>query len=383
MFCPNCGQEITAGSEFCGNCGVRMGSLPVGLTCAKCGSRNLPEAKFCARCGAKLGGETVPVQSFCPECGAAVKQTAKFCRECGASLKAAAASVQSVCPGCGEPLASGAVFCGNCGRTVGQGAEYAPAIPEPEAKQNRQAFQPQGRESVQAEHQSWALQQPLGEELAQNQKQGRNVLSLLQGSRKILMAAAAAMVLLVIGITGFWKPGFLLDLFRPTAKLENGMLALNDISLDFKQTNLANGKATLTTVRDKEEEVQNGLIGDLYVMKIDKSCQGKVTVAVPVPKDFKPTTGNGLYIKLGIGQDYTLANGKKERYYDYFDATVKDGKAVAVIDPAALGQSQRKSKASSATSAEKEKPDLVEFTEYVGFFFKQGILMYGEGYENS
>ena len=67
----------------------------------------------------------------------------------------------------------------------------------------------------------------------------------------MLMAAAAAVVLLVIGITGFWKPGYLLDLFRPTAKLENGVLALKDITLDFKQTNLGNGAATMTTVKDR------------------------------------------------------------------------------------------------------------------------------------
>ena len=196
------------------------------------------------------------------------------------------------------------------------------------------------------------------------------------------MAAAAAVVLLVVGITGFWKPGFLLDFFRPTAKLENGTLALNDISLDFKQTNLANGKATLTTVRDKEEEVHNGLIGDLYVMKIDNSCQGKVTVSVPVPKDFKPVTGNGRYIKLGVGRDYPLADGKTARFYEYFDATVKDGKAVAVIDPAASGRSRHKSK-TEEKPAENKAPDLGEFTEYVGYFYKEGIIWYGEGYQNS
>lgn len=386
MHCPNCGQKILEGSDFCSNCGNPVVRQLVGPTCAKCGSRNLPEAEFCAECGARLGGETAPLQAFCPECGSAVKQDAAFCRECGARLKSAAPSVQSVCPGCGEPLAPDAVFCGNCGRPTGQGAEYLPAAPELAATEDRPSYQSQKREQAQDQQQDWMQPQAQNWEPVQTQPQGwaqqqPQTKSQPKGSRKMMMAAAAAVVLLVIGITGFWKPGFLLNLFHPTAKLENGMLSLNDISLDFKQTNLKNGEATLTTVKDKEEEVQNGLIGDLYVMNIDKNCQGKVTVSVPAPKDFKPTTGNGVYIKLGIGRDYVLENGGKTRFYDYFDATVKDGRAVAVIDPAALGRSQRKSKAAAKPAV--KTPDVGQFTEYVGVFFKNGIIQYGEGYQNT
>lgn len=322
MHCPNCGQEIIEGSEFCGNCGTPVVHQPVGTTCARCGSLNLPEAEFCAECGARLGGEAVPMQSFCPECG--------------------------------EPLSPGAAFCGNCGRIL---------QPQPQPQQ-------QNWEPVQTQQQDWA---PQPQAQAQPQK---------SSMRKMLMATAVAVVLLVIGITGFWKPGFLLDMFRPTAKLENGMLALNDISLDFKQTNLKNGEATLTTVKDKEYEIQSGLIGDLYVMNVDKSCQGKVTVSVPVPKDFKPTTGNGRYIKLGIGRDYKLEDGKTARRYSYFDAEIKDGKAVTVIDPAVLGQSLTRHKA-SAKPAENKAPDMGEFKEYVGWFYKEGLFLYGEGYQNS
>lgn len=386
MHCPNCGQKILEGSDFCSNCGAPVVRQLVGPTCAKCGSRNLPEAEFCAECGARLGGESVPMQSFCPECGAAVKESATFCKMCGAKLKEAAAPVQSVCPGCGEPLAPDAVFCGNCGRPTGQGAEYLPAAPELAATEDRPSYQSQKREQAQDQQQDWMQPQAQNWEPVQTQPQGwaqqqPQTKSQPKGSRKMMMAAAAAVVLLVIGITGFWKPGFLLNLFHPTAKLENGMLSLNDISLDFKQTNLKNGEATLTTVKDKEEEVQNGLIGDLYVMNIDKNCQGKVTVSVPAPKDFKPTTGNGVYIKLGIGRDYVLENGGKTRFYDYFDATVKDGRAVAVIDPAALGRSQRKSKAAAKPAV--KTPDVGQFTEYVGVFFKNGIIQYGEGYQNT
>lgn len=402
MHCPECGQEILAGSEFCGNCGAPVARQQTGPVCANCGSPNQPGAEFCAECGARLGGEVMPMQSFCPECGAAVKEGAAFCKECGADLNATTAPAPFVCPECGEPLPPDAAFCGNCGRVLQQNADYAPVLEttaaeyQPSYPSERQDYSPQQdwvqtQEQPQTQDWEYSQQQEQGwEPQPQAQPQQQNWTSQSQvktqpqksGMRKMLMAAAAAVVLLVIGITGFWKPGYLLNLFRPTAKLENGMLALNDITLDFKQTNLSNGAATMTTVKDKEEEIHNGLIGDLYVMKIDKSCQGKVTVAIPVPKDFKPTTGNGLYIKLGVGRDYPLADGKTARFYEYFDATVKDGKAVAVIDPAASGRSRHKSK-TEVKPAEDKAPDLGEFTEYVGYFYKEGIIRYGEGYQNS
>ena len=83
MHCPECGQEILAGSEFCGNCGAPVTRQQAGPVCANCGSPNQPGAEFCAECGARLGGEVMPMQSFCPECGAAVKEGAAFCKECG------------------------------------------------------------------------------------------------------------------------------------------------------------------------------------------------------------------------------------------------------------------------------------------------------------
>ena len=384
MHCQNCGQEIIEGSDFCGNCGARIERHPVGMTCANCGSMCLPGEEFCTECGARLGGEPEPKQAFCTECGAPVEQGAVFCKECGAALNATTSPAQFVCPECGEPLSPDAVFCGNCGMSLQQGAEYDSAAPEATTAAEYQPSYPPETQNY-SQQEDWAQQQiqPAAQEPLYDQQQEQNIVPQpqLSSRRKMLMAAAAAVILLVVGITGFWKPGFLLDLFRSTAKLENGTLALNDITLDFKQTNLSNGAATMTTVKDKEEEVQNGLIGDLYVMKIDKSCEGKVTVAVPVPKDFKPTTGNGRYIKLGIGRDYELEDGKTARRYSYFDAEIKDGKAVAIIDPAVLGQSQFKNKANEKP-AEKAS-DKGRFTEYVGFFYKEGIFVYGEGYQYS
>ena len=81
MHCPECGQEILAGSEFCGKCGAPVTRQQAGPVCANCGSPNQPGAEFCAECGARLGGEVMPMQSFCPECGA--ENHSKFCVKCG------------------------------------------------------------------------------------------------------------------------------------------------------------------------------------------------------------------------------------------------------------------------------------------------------------
>jgi DNA-directed RNA polymerase subunit RPC12/RpoP len=364
---------------------------PVGPTCPECGSQILLGAVFCAECGARLGIETVPAQAFCPKCGAAVGQGDTFCVECGARLKAAAPQEQPVCPGCGEPIGPQAAFCGNCGRIVRQGAEYTPSASASAVAESRQLFQSQMQlqPQDQLQCQAYSPQQDWVQPQAQPQLHRREPVHNQQQSRvpqqpqksnqhKMLMAAVAAVILLFIGIAGFYKPGFLRS---SSAKLENGMLALNDIALDFKQTNLKNGAATIAIVKEKEEEVHNGLFGDLYVMNIDKNCQGKVTVSVPVPKGFKPTTGNGVYIKLGIGRDYPLTDGKTARFYEYFDATVKDGKAVATIDPAASGRSRHKSKTSAKQAV--KTTDVGNFIEYVGFFYKEGLVYYGEGYQNS
>lgn len=139
MLCPNCKQEIKAGSKFCGKCGARIGRPPAGPACPACGSPFLPGADFCAECGARVGGKPVPAQAFCPGCGAAVLPGDTFCVVCGARLK------------------------------------------EPAVTENSKSFQSQSREPAQAQQQGLAPQKPQG-----------------SGQRKMLMAAAAAVVILFL-----------------------------------------------------------------------------------------------------------------------------------------------------------------------------------------
>ena len=68
--CPNCGNPISIGVKFCGNCGAKLGK-----TCPKCGAWQT-DGKFCNNCGA-------PLSRVCPKCGAEIPDGAKFCNNCG------------------------------------------------------------------------------------------------------------------------------------------------------------------------------------------------------------------------------------------------------------------------------------------------------------
>mgnify|MGYP002626693397 CR=1 FL=1 len=50
MHCPNCGQKILEGSDFCNNCGARNTTE----FCTNCGAKLEPGGVFCGNCGAKV-----------------------------------------------------------------------------------------------------------------------------------------------------------------------------------------------------------------------------------------------------------------------------------------------------------------------------------------
>jgi len=53
----------------------------------------------------------------CPQCGQPLREGAQFCDNCGASL-ASSPSPVSVCAACGADLREGAKFCASCGQAV-------------------------------------------------------------------------------------------------------------------------------------------------------------------------------------------------------------------------------------------------------------------------
>lgn len=89
-ICPKCGEELSANSSFCNNCGAVIpkdnGDL---IECQNCGKMIPREKKFCAYCGAKVEiPENKPIEEniVCPNCGSKVEAGTMFCSECGAKL---------------------------------------------------------------------------------------------------------------------------------------------------------------------------------------------------------------------------------------------------------------------------------------------------------
>ena len=92
--CPRCGNTLSPGTKFCGNCGAPTGvatSSPpaptsVAVTCSHCGSPLKPSLKFCEQCGAPTAPEPPPAPLACPQCGSPIRTGVKFCGNCGAKL---------------------------------------------------------------------------------------------------------------------------------------------------------------------------------------------------------------------------------------------------------------------------------------------------------
>lgn len=60
MKCANCGQELSAGSQFCIKCGTKT-SQEQGVKehfCTGCGAKLEPNSRFCLACGVSISGAT-------------------------------------------------------------------------------------------------------------------------------------------------------------------------------------------------------------------------------------------------------------------------------------------------------------------------------------
>jgi hypothetical protein len=144
--CPECGNRLKPGIEFCGKCGHRLEPEPteekaapgeeVSLdTCPNCGNPLKPGISFCGKCGHRLE-ETVdddlvqpevvaeeaameeppqpevvaeePGRGKCPDCGKPVEAGWKACPYCGTGLP-------SECPECGKATEADWKACPYCG----------------------------------------------------------------------------------------------------------------------------------------------------------------------------------------------------------------------------------------------------------------------------
>lgn len=82
--CPNCHNQVPAGSKFCASCGTTM--PPPAGRCNGCGTDNATNARFCANCGQPVGPQPV----HCPSCGSEAGPGQRFCASCGTAIAPAA-----------------------------------------------------------------------------------------------------------------------------------------------------------------------------------------------------------------------------------------------------------------------------------------------------
>lgn len=80
--CPECGQSVPNGSQFCLHCGHQ---LLVFSLCSRCGKNLPPHARFCSRCGHAV--ELKPQPRKCTRCGSENLAESVFCNQCGERLQ--------------------------------------------------------------------------------------------------------------------------------------------------------------------------------------------------------------------------------------------------------------------------------------------------------
>ena len=92
-----------------------MGAAPMNpaaqtmTVCGNCGAQNPAGTNFCNQCGNRLGRK----MTVCPNCGKENEESAVFCNNCGTKIK----TEPRVCE-CGQPIAPGSKFCSGCGKKV-------------------------------------------------------------------------------------------------------------------------------------------------------------------------------------------------------------------------------------------------------------------------
>ena len=54
QYCPDCGETIKVGDEYCPRCGVKLGGDTHQFVCPRCGEALNDNERFCHRCGLSL-----------------------------------------------------------------------------------------------------------------------------------------------------------------------------------------------------------------------------------------------------------------------------------------------------------------------------------------
>jgi serine/threonine protein kinase len=122
VMCAQCGSRFAAGVKFCGRCGGKV-FLPVSETHANPGGQNTGAPGSSGSGRSVVGYGSTGVR--CARCGTTYSAGTKFCGRCGISIGQSAPPVhvaprpgQVFCQTCHTPYPAGTKFCGRCGSVI-------------------------------------------------------------------------------------------------------------------------------------------------------------------------------------------------------------------------------------------------------------------------
>jgi serine/threonine protein kinase len=122
VMCAQCGSRFAAGVKFCGRCGGKV-FLPVSEAHGHQGGQNMgiPGSSGSGRSVVGYGSTGVR----CARCGTTYSAGTKFCGRCGISIAQSATPIhvaprpsQAVCQTCRTSYPAGTKFCGRCGSVI-------------------------------------------------------------------------------------------------------------------------------------------------------------------------------------------------------------------------------------------------------------------------
>ena len=259
---------------------------------------------------------------YCMNCGNQIDDNAAFCIHCGKPVIPTRPR-QPVCPYCGRILDPQDRFCKGCGRALQNTA--------PQPQQLPRQLQPQPR-PIQPQASQQSAQYRQAPQQAPRQPQPQTQPARKKKTALVWLILAAVISVAAFSILAFWKPGFGRNWFSKKAKLENGIVELDEFFFDFTESELENGTVTVYKDRSTDVLADEGLVSDIYEMTIDGECSDPVTVKMKVPKEY--TGEDGQALMLAVGTDYDESTDTEMgRHYYFVEAEVDGDTATAVFVP--------------------------------------------------
>ena len=225
------------------------------MKCKSCGKTFGEHSKFCPYCGTPLEAEEQPM--FCSKCGNPLNPGATFCRKCGAPVRSAEAPKE----------------------TGGQQHRISEGFPASDKKNHFSDKKPMEKKK-----------------------------------RKQLIAAAATVAGVVCICLGLF---FMMrsNLFAPRAKSENGVVQMDEVSVDFGSNHPADGEVRMMKLSASSEEKELGIVGDVYVLDSEKNYEQPVTLTMPVPEEYDPQENEVIHMAVFVEGEMPDGSVKEQHFF--------------------------------------------------------------------